>query len=358
MLKSLEINNFRKFDNLKIDELKRINLILGNNNSGKTSLLEAIYTYSCGKNLNQILSNVLTRDKIDNIGNYDLIERILNLFNNKEDLIFELKGIEDNQVDYEFKHQVELGSQYEAMIPNSHMINTKSNINNKIFDWNISERNITSKNRVEGNMPKSLNNIKNVEPHLFATFNDILTHRNQQENTIIYSKLKRTNLFNEFKENMIEVFGEIEDIDSIPYPDGTPSPVSIKYKNSDLLPLYSFGDGHQRWFNILGNMMVNKNAVICIEEIDSTFHYKAQKDLCKNIVKYANKFNCQVFLTSHSIEFVDNFLEGISELNDKELLDEVNIITLKSNSKGQSKARILSGTEAIKTREDYSLELR
>ncbi len=43
MLERLHIRNYRVFNDLKIDQLSRINLIAGKNNSGKTSLLEAIF---------------------------------------------------------------------------------------------------------------------------------------------------------------------------------------------------------------------------------------------------------------------------------------------------------------------------
>jgi AAA15 family ATPase/GTPase len=38
ILNSLEIHNFRAFHDLKIDHLRRVNLIVGKNNIGKTSL--------------------------------------------------------------------------------------------------------------------------------------------------------------------------------------------------------------------------------------------------------------------------------------------------------------------------------
>lgn len=43
MLKSLRIRNFRNLVDLKIDRLGRVNLLTGRNNSGKTTLLEAVY---------------------------------------------------------------------------------------------------------------------------------------------------------------------------------------------------------------------------------------------------------------------------------------------------------------------------
>ena len=43
MFKNLRIRNFRAFDELEVERLGRVNLIAGKNNSGKTSLLEALF---------------------------------------------------------------------------------------------------------------------------------------------------------------------------------------------------------------------------------------------------------------------------------------------------------------------------
>lgn len=40
--KNIEIKNFRGIDHLAIDDLSRVNVFLGQNGSGKTSILEAI----------------------------------------------------------------------------------------------------------------------------------------------------------------------------------------------------------------------------------------------------------------------------------------------------------------------------
>jgi predicted ATPase len=42
MLNSLSISNFRGFEMLELGPLQRVNLIVGRNNAGKTSLLEAV----------------------------------------------------------------------------------------------------------------------------------------------------------------------------------------------------------------------------------------------------------------------------------------------------------------------------
>ena len=48
MLNSIQIRNYRILSELDVDGLSRINLIAGRNNSGKTSLLEAIFLLSSG----------------------------------------------------------------------------------------------------------------------------------------------------------------------------------------------------------------------------------------------------------------------------------------------------------------------
>ena len=46
MYKSFRVKNFRCFKDLQINDLGRVNLIAGKNNTGKTALLEAMYICS------------------------------------------------------------------------------------------------------------------------------------------------------------------------------------------------------------------------------------------------------------------------------------------------------------------------
>ncbi|MCZ6678309.1 MAG: AAA family ATPase, partial [Candidatus Poribacteria bacterium] len=50
MYSSAIIEGFRLFENLELNNLAKVNLFFGPNNSGKTSILEAIYTHACGLN--------------------------------------------------------------------------------------------------------------------------------------------------------------------------------------------------------------------------------------------------------------------------------------------------------------------
>ena len=46
MLSSLKIKNFRSLQDVEIPKLGLLNLIVGNNNSGKSSLIEALLIYA------------------------------------------------------------------------------------------------------------------------------------------------------------------------------------------------------------------------------------------------------------------------------------------------------------------------
>ena len=46
MLKSLKIKNFRMLEDFQVSKLGRVNLIVGKNNSGKSSVLEALRIYA------------------------------------------------------------------------------------------------------------------------------------------------------------------------------------------------------------------------------------------------------------------------------------------------------------------------
>ena len=49
LITSLKIQNFRNYENLKIDFNKDVNVIYGDNAQGKTNILEAIYLTAIGK---------------------------------------------------------------------------------------------------------------------------------------------------------------------------------------------------------------------------------------------------------------------------------------------------------------------
>ncbi|MGD1919625.1 MAG: AAA family ATPase [Pleurocapsa sp.] len=72
MLEQLKIENFRCFKSFELNNLGRVNLLVGQNNSGKTSIFEALKVFFSDdtfKSLKQIMVNngeyVQNTDKFD-----------------------------------------------------------------------------------------------------------------------------------------------------------------------------------------------------------------------------------------------------------------------------------------------------
>jgi hypothetical protein len=383
VIKSFQIKGFKRYNDMKFDNLGKINLFLGNNNVGKSTILESIFGFIAGKNVMALLAISILRRTENVNGHYDFVERLLGSLNNQnvKPFDFSFSATLSNGRKHTFEHELQpygifadfkpalMGSFGNPKIENNVAhINQMNNVNQININMNT-PINITPIGKwiVRENLEKVLesdllfpplaNNLQG-EPFQLGRFVDILTHRNQAENIKIYSFLKRERVMEEFISELQKTFSDIIGIDSVPYPDSTPSPVSFKIKDEQLLPMYNFGDGVQRWYTILGGMILYQNAIHCIEEIDATFHPNAQKDLSLNLYKYALKYQNQLFMSSHSIEFVDNFLETIYENSD---IDEdiIRIITLKNDPvTNEVRTRVLTGREAYEAREKYQLELR
>lgn len=61
MLRSLKIENFRCFQSFELQQLGRLNLLVGMNNSGKTSILEAIQLLVSQSNLKKLANGMINR---------------------------------------------------------------------------------------------------------------------------------------------------------------------------------------------------------------------------------------------------------------------------------------------------------
>ncbi|MCB1640008.1 MAG: AAA family ATPase, partial [Thiothrix sp.] len=60
MLDSLYIRNFRCFEDLQVESLGRVNLVVGKNNTGKSTLLESVLLLASA-GANQVIHEILNK---------------------------------------------------------------------------------------------------------------------------------------------------------------------------------------------------------------------------------------------------------------------------------------------------------
>ncbi len=377
MLEALTIKGFRKYKDFTVDGFGKINFILGENNIGKTSILEAIYAWACGQNVVPFINIPLARGRYSSIQQpYWIMEELLATVNDKKTIPLKMvfDGVHNGEkVCFEhFVYPSELLSDYDTSYKNAaNLVSIKSNgavsgdiqqvfpgisgllqiQQTTIARWEVKNKDYT----VSTDIALPLSQVSSVKPYSLAKFIDVLSHTAVAENVQIYASLKREKLLNEVTEEISKVYPEILGFDMIPYPDGTQSPITVIKKDSTL-PLYACGDGIQRWFYMLGVLTLYKKSIICIDEIDTGFHKKAQIEFSSNLVKNAIKNGVQLFITTHNLEFLDNFLTAVQD-NTKQNLDTIKVITLRETSEGL-KNRVMTANEAINGRTNYNLELR
>jgi hypothetical protein len=382
MYTSIAVEGFRLFDSLKLEDLSRVNLLFGPNNCGKTSLLEAIYTHACGFSFVPFHTRIVEGRQIAT-GVLDFGEKVKGLFHDTSSLPYTFSisaEITDDPLTYTFRSRFEPSPELIDLDPRTlggfrapdaisedqtidialkyvQFVRQISDSPTLIGNWETQSGKEKEKYKI------TLPNSEPIrrKPFKFPITHDILDHRNPNSDITVFSYLKRYGILNEFTEEMRKTFPEVREIDMIPYPDNTMGPVIIVTDDNKRLPIYLFGDGQRRWFYLLGNMLVYQKALHLIEEIDATPHPNAQGNLSKLLVEYSNKYDNQLFITSHSIEFADNFfkaLYGEDGIIAKDEEDPVRVFTLRPSEEHKIDVWSLTGREAYESRIHYNLELR
>ncbi len=257
----IEIKNFKCFKDFTAEGFKRVNLIGGKNNVGKTAFMEACYL---DINKNEILA-FLTIDYYRNSSDF------VTLWNNNnfEEIVKKYYLICKNGS----KEIYDEMDRYMKYFNNLYLYDKTPPIDNFAF---ISNTNLFNKLLVDCIDEIKLNGEEDI-------FNDVLKK-----------------LF------------EIEKIDVIK------NSVMLK-RDKKYLNLSEFGGGIKHFINIISALLLNKDSVIFIDEIENGIHYMNYKKLWEMIFTISKKNNIQVFITTHSEEMIEVFVEIAKKLEDENI---------------------------------------
>lgn len=352
MLNSLEIRNFRNLKDLKINSLGSVNLFTGKNNTGKSTLLEAVAFYAAKGDLNFLYQ--LLNERGENYKQNDATKDATEVNIKALSSFFSNRNIGFNQID----------SLSVGIIENTLFGEQRSNESFvairfvKYFDEVINE--------VESDLNQSFRRkkviIENEVNALLADYRIGLEFRSGSSSYIFsldrerpyrlllrpigtpenYQFIRTKNIDREIngklwdnitlseKESyVINALRIIEpDVERIAFIEESPRERTavVKLKsNSIVLPLKSMGDGINRILTIILALVNSDNGFLLIDEFENGLHYSVQEKLWKIIFTLSQKLNVQVFTTTHSEDCILGF-ENI--LNDKETQLEGKLIRL------------------------------
>ena len=79
--------------------------------------------------------------------------------------------------------------------------------------------------------------------------------------------------------------------------------------------LTQFGEGVQRIFHIGLLFAYARGGIVLIDEFENAIHYTLLRPFTRLVQELAIKFDVQVFLTSHSKECIDAFVQNDFQLD-------------------------------------------
>ena len=278
----------RRYRNLNIGKLRRINLFVGENNSGKTSLLEAVYLLAQLNDLNAFLD----------------LERFRGKF---------FRDFNALWVDKNFISPIDIAGHFNGL-------DTQVRISKEDAQENIDKNSYISTIRIDANtgadeLSSYVHLYLNREPELYYQkaqklcrsafsspyrYNDSIL-REAHARAVKEKRIDEiTNFIRQHIDPAIEKI-ELTDIHG-------ENRFFVTSKTHECsIDLTKYGEGLQRIFEIALLFAYCSDGILCIDEIDSAIHKGLLVRFAEFVQKLAEEYNVQLFLSTHSKECVDAF---------------------------------------------------
>lgn len=326
MIEKISIENYRGIENLEVKNFKKYNLFVGDNSSCKTTLLEALFSaFLPNPSLDIVrLANhrgiIVKKENIHNfIYNADLKRNIKFILNDEIVTIIKVdenKKIESSNLKGD-SHQNFSNKDFPLLLQDKYFLfNMTKKFEEKVLsdvDYyinnnngiSIQENNINVRIKSDVNLNK-LNEFFKSEKSWISPY--------IKNETITANKIKSI-IENKKKDKLLELINRFEpEIDDI-FSDGEEILLSKK-SISKMLPLSSFGNGLLSIVNIISNIVIDDIKFLFIDEIESGIHYLNYENFCSTLIEITALKNIQLFISTHSKEFLKTFYKEIEKVNE------------------------------------------
>ena len=364
MYTSFTIENFRLFDQLTVEPLARVNLIAGQNNAGKTALLEALWLHS--------LPNPRTAQRLGFLRGLPVSESevlFADLFRGYQTgltIRMDAKGDFASGLTFHHPDQRPLPMLAKAANP----IQTKLNIcqsendfdKGVIFEYSDVESGAKFESRAwldedPNDERRALRRRLQVSGEWAGSyfgpcvFIPTGTQTTARELAIKFGQVEVAGRM----EGVQTVLGLVEPrlrrLTAIPKAEGV-AQIHGDVGIGRIIPISLMGDGFRRLLNLVLSFSDASNGVILVDEIENGIHYSIMQSVWEAIVQFSQEFNVQVFATTHSYECIVAANNAFNALES----DELHLHHLYRRNE-QVKA-VTYSKEALDTNIEYGWELR
>lgn len=343
MLKEVTIGSYRGLEQVYIGEFGKVNVFVGANNSGKTSILEGIMLSGLFQNAElfiEILSSRYPRMDIDMIkAMFHANEESVICIEQVDDsgtivhthILYEENLIIDSEM--EKRKEVALGFRHEN---NEHLEQkyqmafneAQDGLKLSIIKEDGSDRNFQT-------MPCQYISFSHFDaPKHFMEIIDSVLDSNRKMELLEVLRIFDKDVINFEvigKKRIIKIFRQGEE---------------------NALSLYDYGNGMYKAFFIAAASILCKDGILLIDEVEAGIHKEALGRFMNYLIKVSKKNHTQIFLTTHSLEALDVILE-----EERKELENIAVFNINQHE-GKMVARKYSGEKLLRLRSEMGIDIR
>ena len=330
LLTGIEITGYRQFERFRMEGLRRVNLLVGKNNAGKTALLEAVQILTTRPALGAIQAILERRGEVEResrgrgerngvqgslrhlFPSHELPgpENPLSIFSGDErhyvrllvDGIVLRNGQPTGSGGYRYERHRDISIQEEG---------------GPTFDLPVSTTGVLSDSQPflfdltsDGFLPASGMDLQRMADHY-----NLSLERGTEGEVIDALRL---------------LDPEVQDVTFLAGKDfssgNAGEDILIGYKGRGRHPLGSAGEGMKRMLGLALALSNARGGTLLVDEIDTGLHYSVMGDLWRLVTKTAQRLDIQVFATTHSLDCVRGIVAMGQE--DPSLFEEVAVHTI------------------------------
>lgn len=379
MLTSLVINNFRNFSALSIERLSRVNLFVGANNTGKTSILEAVEIFGDGGTPRMITKSTRRRGEIvivpqEDRGTYTTEVNVSHLFHGHKlragaqfSILGELKETgQQKKITCEVIPAPLDAETSQQLLP---IASTEPSLTEPLETGPLLAIQIKSDLNNQQAIKLPLTSSGGLAPIGFRRASEFRSENTFPVNFMAAEEYELSRLDSMWdavvltpeEEQVVQALNIIEpSIERIafitrdrPRYGHIGGGIFVKLKNSDdRIPLGSMGDGLKHLLVLSLHLIQSSGGYLLVDEIDTGLHYSVLNKMWAMILETAIRKNIQVFATTHSLDCV----AALGELHDI-IPHAKNNITLHRVERGSNRTIVYNAKE-ISTAVKHHMELR
>jgi AAA15 family ATPase/GTPase len=313
MIQEISINNFKQLRELTLKQVAPITIIGGKNNTGKTTLLEALFMFYDRAHPEVILRHRHWRGvNLIDLSPSRLWAPIFHAYDMHNEVVISIK--ENNKHEkLVIKHNREFNRLIKTTPLDERVLKTKalqSSFPTESLEFNYFLEGEPAGDAhciIDGEqLGIELNNVKPSKKNL--TYISSVTQIDPNEDAIRFGQMDIEDRVQELIEGLQLIEPRLKSLSSISHGNH-----SLIYGDlGKKMPLSFMGEGTAKLLSIMLAIATSRGGIVLIDELENGVHYSVHSKLWYLLMTLSKRYDCQLFLTTHSYEMIKS-LKGAVE---------------------------------------------